>query len=65
MGSVALLLEVVGESLDALVEFSGVLGDAVLHFVLDVEGGDDVVVFGGGHACSSVFLTHPIGTFFR
>ena len=51
-----MLLEVVGQPLDPLVKLSGVLGDSVLHFVLDVESADDKVVFGCGDAGAPVFL---------
>ena len=50
-------LEIDGQFFDSLVEFSGVLGDSVFHFVLDVEGTDNVVLVGGGHTCASMFLS--------
>ena len=65
MRSIALLLEVVGKSLYSLVELSGVLGDAVFHFVLDVESTNEVVVLGGSNAGASAFLAIAKGTFFR
>ena len=60
-----MLLEVVGQPLDPLVELSGVLGDSILHFVLDVESPDNEVVFGAGNAGTSVFLGRNKSTFFR
>ena len=39
-------LEIFGQLLDSLVEFSRVLRNTVIHLVLDVEGADDVVVLG-------------------
>jgi hypothetical protein len=65
MRSIALLLEVVGKSLDSLVELSGVLGYTVLHFVLDVETANEVVVLCGCNTGTSAFLGIARGTFFR
>ena len=63
--SITLLFEVIGEAFDTFVEFSGVLGHTVFHLAQDVEGSNDEVVFGAGHACASVFLGHIVNTFLR
>ena len=65
MRSIPLFDEVLGKSFDPLVEFSGVLTDPVFHLARDIEGSDDVVVLGGRHTSSSVFLTQTKTTFFK
>ena len=63
--SVALSLEVFGELFNTLVEFSRILGDSIFHFVLDVEGADNVVVLGDGNAGTALVLSLIRNTFLR
>lgn len=58
-------LEVFGELFNTLVEFSRILGDSIFHFVLDVEGADNVVVLGDGNAGTALVLSLIRNTFLR
>lgn len=63
--SISLFFKVGSQIFDSFVQFSGVLGYSIVHFVLDVEGSDDVVVLGLGNTGSSVFLNILQPTFLR
>ena len=65
MRSIALLDEADSESLDSLVELSGVLGHAVLHLDLRVEGADDEELAGLDDAGAALFLSEARYTFLR
>lgn len=53
MFSISLTGKVSGKSFNSLVEFSWVLWDSILHFLLAIEGADENEILGDANAGSS------------
>lgn len=61
----ALREELFSKLLDSLIEFSWILGNAILHFLEDRESSNNDIIFSDGNARSSVFLDPETYTFLR
>lgn len=57
MQSISLTLELLGQSLHSLVELSRVLRHTVLHFVLNVKGSNQIIVFSRSHTSTTMLLS--------